>query len=314
MIRHEIGRELGLRGREVESLLSVKAQRMNGSEPVIRHRSQAGRSNRVPRAVAPPIDHDLTVIIPAFNEADRLPATLDKLTTYLLGWGIDYRVLVADDGSGDATSQCTVGRPHCSTIRLPQNRGKGCAVRTAMFHATGRVVAFTDADLPFDLSALRSGYQTITRGQCEVVFGTRHLAEAHHAPRRLSRRIASRVFRGVVQRLVPLPVPDTQCGLKLFSRHAALDIFSRATIDGFAFDTEIVALVRHLGLAFRQVAVVLVHEYSSSLSVTRSALPMLWDVLKLAFRLRFNSSWGVPQVVYQPSDETPLPQTRTRAA
>lgn len=261
-----------------------------------------------------PSDHDLTVIIPAFNEEQRLPQTLDQLTAYLSDWGVDYRVLVADDGSVDQTALVTARHdPRCSTIRLGRNGGKGRAVRTAMLQATGRVLAFTDADLPFDLAALRRGYETIAREDCEVVFGARNVAGAVHlARRRLTRRIATLVFHEVVHRLVPLPVTDTQCGLKLFARHAALEVFSRATIDGFAFDTEVVALVEHLGIEFQEIPVRLVNEYSSSLSLTRSALPMLGDVLRLALRQRFSPGWNGPQIIYESGDDS-VDQSRKAA-
>ena len=116
-----------------------------------------GRPAGSPLVVAP-ADHDLTVIIPAYNEEKRLPWTLAQLTAFLNDWGVDYRVLVADDGSTDRTAALTrdLG-PRCSTLRLAPQGGKGRAVRTAMLRATGRVLAFTDADLPFQLTALRAG-------------------------------------------------------------------------------------------------------------------------------------------------------------
>jgi len=289
---------------------------MSPSEHFSQRRPETGLAKAGPLLVVAPSDHDLTVIIPAFNEAERLPRTLDQLTAYLAAWGVDYRVLVADDGSTDATAMATeVHRPLCSTLRLARNAGKGGAVRTAVLQATGRVVAFTDADLPFDLAALRAGYEAIVRGECEVVLGARNLAgSANVVCRRLSRRIATIVFHELVQRLVPSPVADTQCGLKLFARHAGLEIFSRATIDGFAFDTEVVALAEHLGLAFRQIPVKLVNEYSSSLSVARSALPMLWDVLRLSLRLRFSPGWNESQIVYESGGDVFGEESRKRAA
>ena len=89
-----------------------------------------------------PADHDLTVIIPAYNEEKRLPWTLAQLTAFLDDWGVDYRVLVADDGSTDRTAALThkLG-PRCSTLRIMPQGGKGRAVRTAMLRATGRVLA-----------------------------------------------------------------------------------------------------------------------------------------------------------------------------
>lgn len=228
-------------------------------------------------------DHDLTVIIPAYNEERRLPASLAELRAYLDDWGLDYRVLVSDDGSQDRTA-VLAGRygTRFSAISLPRHGGKGMAVRTAMLQATGQVLAFSDADLPYDLSSLRQGYDSIRGGQCQVVFGSRALREsASSVPRRWWRRLASHVFRAIARRLVSEEVRDTQCGLKLFSRRAAQEIFSRAVIDGFAFDAEVVWLTQHLRLPFQQIAVRLVHEHESSLHTTRHAIPMFLEVLRV---------------------------------
>ena len=142
-------------------------------------------------------EHDLTVIIPAFNEESRLPWTLAELGRFLDASGIDYRVLVADDGSTDSTATLTDALgPRFATISLDRNRGKGAAVRTAMLQASGSVVAFTDADLPYELSALQAGYQQIRSGETEVVFGARDLEQStHSARRRFSRTVATWFFR-----------------------------------------------------------------------------------------------------------------------
>ena len=235
----------------------------------------------------------------------RLPWTLAHLASFLNDWGVDYRVLVADDGSTDRTASMTreLG-PRFSTLRIVPQGGKGRAVRTAMLQATGRVLAFTDADLPFRLTALQQGYEWIDRGQCRVVFGARDIAGAEHlAPRRLARRLATFAFRQIVSRLVSPDVTDTQCGLKLFERRAALEIFGRATIDGFAFDAEVVMLTHRLGLPLRRVAVSLVNEFSSTLSLRRNALPMLWDVLRLRLRERGGRGAPPPQFVFAAAED-----------
>jgi dolichyl-phosphate beta-glucosyltransferase len=260
----------------------------------------------MPPLVAPASDHDLTVIIPAYNEEKRLPWTLAQLTMFLGEWGVDYRLLVADDGSTDRTAALTrdLG-PRCSTLRVTPQGGKGRAVRTAMLHATGRVLCFTDADLPFRLTALQQGYEWIRRGPCQVVFGARDIDGSENlAPRRLGRRLATFTFREIVRRLVSREVTDTQCGLKLFDRNAALEIFSRATIDGFAFDAEVVWLTRRLGLPFRRVPVTLVNEFSSTLSLRRNALPMLWDVVRLRWRDGMGRAAPAPQIVFAAADST----------
>lgn len=231
-------------------------------------------------------DHELTVLIPAFNEEHRLPATLAALAQFLHGWGIDYRVIVMDDGSRDGTAKISQRYgPRFSTISLARQQGKGAAIRQGMLAATGKIVAFTDADLPYDLEALKTACDWVRNGECEVVFGARDLTESRHeARRRLSRIVASAVFREVVKRVVSREVTDTQCGLKIFSRSAALAIFSRTTIDGFAFDAEVVLLARRLQLSVRRVPVTLINEYSSTLSLSRHAGKMLRDVIRLGLR------------------------------
>jgi dolichyl-phosphate beta-glucosyltransferase len=261
-----------------------------------------------------PSDHDLTIIIPAFNEEKRLPWTLAQLGVFLSEWDVDYRVMVADDGSSDRTAGLThdLG-PRFSTLRLTPQGGKGRAVRTAMLRATGRVIAFTDADLPFKLKALQQGYDLIRHTECDVVFGARDIEGAKHlAPRRLSRRLATFVFREIVSRMVSREVTDTQCGLKLFSRRAALEIFGRCTVDGFAFDAEVVMLTHRLGLPFRRIPVTLVNEFSSTLSLRGNALPMLMDVMRVWLRDRTGQESPAPQFVF--ASETDSDDQQRKAA
>jgi dolichyl-phosphate beta-glucosyltransferase len=231
-------------------------------------------------------DHDLTLVIPGYNEEKRLPRTLSDVRAHLDHWGVDYRIIVADDGSRDGTAQVADGfGPRFSVISLPTNRGKGAAVRSGMLSATGHVVAFTDADLPYSLDSLREGYELIRAGDCEVAFGARDLVGSQqHVKRRTLRRAASAVFRQIVRLLISRDVTDTQAGLKLFSADACREIFSRTTIDGFAFDAEVVFLTRHLRFNYQRIPVDLINEESSSLSVWRHTLPMLNEVVQIRFR------------------------------
>lgn len=273
------------------------------------------------RASHSPIDHELTVIIPAYNEAQRLPQTLGGLSDYLGQWGVDYRVMVVDDGSSDGTSDLVAEwGSHFTVIRQP-NGGKGSAVRNGMLRATGRVVAFTDADLPYDLDALRHGYDQIDDQSVEVVFGARDLRESTTTvSRRLARRLAHEVFRQCMRVLVSREVGDTQCGLKIFSHRAAHEIFSRCVINGFAFDAEVVYLTHALGLSFSRISVTLVNEYATTISLTRHALPMLGDVLALRWRAltgRLNlHSPLLPEetMVVEPPVVEPLSARRRKAA
>lgn len=271
-----------------------------------------GNSRSSPNAVElPPIDHELTVLVPSYNEEQRLPSTLTGLAEFLDAWGVDYRVVVVDDCSRDQTAEVSgrFGR-RFSTLRLEQHAGKGAAVRRGMLAATGQIVAFTDADLPYDLTALQTGCHWIRRGDCQVVLGARDLIGAScHVRRKLSRIAASAAFRQLVRLTISKEVTDTQCGLKIFSRAAAADIFSRTTLDGFAFDAEVVLLCHRLHVPFRRIAVRLINEYSSTLSVSRHGWGMFCDLLRLAVRDHI-SGRTAPPVRMLPA---PLHETRKAA-
>ncbi|HTI51003.1 MAG TPA: glycosyltransferase [Planctomycetaceae bacterium] len=244
----------------------------------------------------PASDHELTVVVPAYNEEQRLPATLDGLADYLDRWGVDYRVVVVDDGSRDRTARLTDGRGFRFKTISQENRGKGAAVRNGMLQATGQVVAFTDADLPYDLDGVRTAYQSIRAGECSIVFGARDLRDsAVLAPRRLARTFATHVFRALMRVLVSRQITDTQCGLKVFSRRAALEVFTRTRIDGFAFDAEVVYLTHQLRLPYARMPVTLINEYASTISLSRHALPMLLDVVRVR-RRSWHGEYGLDGV------------------
>jgi len=238
-----------------------------------------------PRSEHRRVDHELTLIIPARNEEHRLLRTLTSVKQFLDQWGIDYRVVVIDNASRDNTGRMTDAFGDAfSTIAQPR-KGKGAAVRTGMLCATGAVVAFTDADLPYDLEALRQGYDWIRGGQCSVVFGARDIAESRLAvPRRGLRALASSVFREIARRRVSPDVTDTQCGFKMFSHVAARQVFSRVSVDGFAFDAEVIWLARALALRHARVPVRLINDTGSTVVLWRDAWPMFRDVLRIHWR------------------------------
>ncbi|MBS0210536.1 MAG: glycosyltransferase [Planctomycetes bacterium] len=263
-----------------------------------------------------PTDHELTLIIPAYNEEQRLRPTLETLTGFLDRQGIDYRVVVVDDGSSDGTAHVSDDfGPRCSTLRLPENQGKGAAVRQGLLAATGRIVGFTDADLPYDLNNLITAYRILDREECEVVFGARDLnGAAQLAPRKLTRRIATTVFSKIVATLISREVTDTQCGLKLFSRAAAYDIFSLASVNGFAFDVEVVFLTQHLRIPFKRIPVTLVNEYSTTLSLTRHSIPMLLDAVKVWGRHLCRPAIHRQSTIEKPAVTVPAETRQRRSA
>jgi len=233
---------------------------------------------------------DLSVVIPAYNEAARLPDALWRLAAWIaaLPWRIE--VVVVDDGSADGTAEGAAVHPcGCGVIRLRHNSGKGAAVRTGMLAARGRVVAFTDADLPYRMDALERAFATIDRGDADAVFGGRDLDGSSMAVRRAAHRtLASTAFRLTTRLLVSRQVRDTQCGLKAMRRDVGQLVFSKMQVDGFAFDVELFHLVERYRLTLTEVPVEVVNSERSTVHVARDA----WRLLRDLFRIRSRAGHG----------------------
>jgi len=228
----------------------------------------------------------LTVVLPAYNEAARLPQTLTLLSEWADSLPFEVEILVVDDGSDDATAKEAALHPvGCTVVRLNHNAGKGAAVRTGMLLARKDIVAFTDADLPYRLDALRRAHDMIANRKADIVYGSRDLPDSHAVVRReTSRRIASYIFRGITRVMVSGNISDTQCGLKVYSRSAARAVFCRVHTNGFAFDAEAILVARNLHLRSASMAITLINEAGSTVSLQRHAPTMLRDLLKARLR------------------------------
>ena len=195
----------------------------------------------------------LTLILPCFNEAERLPATLATYLAQLPTAPAAAEVLVVDDGSTDATAEiaraAAAGDARVRVLGCRPNHGKGYAVRTGILAATGELLAFTDADGAYGPGELERVVQALQTAP--VAIGTR----GPDSGTPLARQVASRAFNHALHLLSDLPFTDTQCGLRAFRRHAAHQLFSRARVNGFAFDVELLLLARRLGLPVAEVPV-----------------------------------------------------------
>jgi dolichyl-phosphate beta-glucosyltransferase len=226
---------------------------------------------------------ELSLILPCFNEADRLPATL---AAYLAHLPVDpgaVEVLVVDDGSTDATAEVAkavaVRDTRVRVLRSQPNHGKGFAVRTGMLAAAGNLLVFTDADGaygPADLERV-----VLALAAAPVAIGTR--GPDSGAP--LARQVASRAFNHALHLLSDLPFTDTQCGLKGFRRQAAHQLFGRARVNGFAFDVELLLLARGLGLPVAEVPVRAQHCSGSRVQVLADGRRMLGEVWSVRRKL-----------------------------
>ncbi len=227
----------------------------------------------------------LSIVIPAFNEAARLGRTLARLREYAAWTHAEHEVLVVDDGSTDDT-RAVVGEfsPGTLALRLltrPTNRGKGYSVREGMLASTGELILMCDADLSAPIEEIEKLLPAIGRGY-DIAIGSRDLPESRLTPPQpLPRRLAAALFRTLRRRMLLPDLRDTQCGFKLFTRRAALDVFAQATLDGWLFDCEVLALARQRGYRIAEVGIVWSDHPHSRVRPWReawTALPTLWAI------------------------------------
>ena len=234
----------------------------------------------------------LSIVIPAYNESARIPATLRKVIEYLRAQPEPWELVVVDDGSTDQTAACVeqFSRevPGVRLLRCETNRGKGAAVRTGMLAAQGEFVLFSDADLSAPMSELPQLLEPLRNGY-DVAFGSRalkrELIEIHQSP---FREAAGQFFNLVLRMITGLPFRDTQCGFKAFRREAAQRIFPQQTIEGFGFDPELLYIARKLDYRSIEVPVRWAHSEGTKVNPLRDGARMASDLL----RIRWNDIRG----------------------
>ena len=234
----------------------------------------------------------LSVVVPAFNEAQRLTDNLLTLLQYLRTYRPAAELIVVDDGSTDGTAgvaeEFFAQRPEVTArvLRFAQNRGKGHAVRAGLLAAQAPVALFSDADLSTPISELPKIVEPIEAGNYDIVLGSRALDRAligHRQPWR--REQGGKVFNAIVRLTTGLPFSDTQCGFKAFQMETVRPILERAQIDGFGFDVELLFLARRAGLRMLEVPVRWNHHEGSKVHIVRDSLRMFSEVMSLRRRV-----------------------------
>ncbi|MCU0693323.1 MAG: glycosyltransferase family 2 protein [Polyangiaceae bacterium] len=229
----------------------------------------------------------LSVVIPAFNEEARLEPTLRRVVQHLVQSGLDHEVIVVDDGSTDETAALTRRvAADCQVIRLielGENRGKGAAVRAGVLAARGREILFSDADMATPIEELAKLRAALAAGN-DIAIGSRAVRGADIRVRQhRARELMGRTFNLLVQILALRGIRDTQCGFKLFPQAVARDLFARATVDGFAFDVELLVLAKRR-YRVAEVPVAWSHVEESKVSPGADAARMLVDLVRLRLR------------------------------
>ena len=238
----------------------------------------------------------LSIVIPAFNEASRLPATLAAADVFLRSQDEDAEIWVVDDGSVDRTAEIAEAlarelRTPLHVLRCP-HRGKGAATAAGMLAAGGNYRFLCDADLAMPFAELPR-FLELARAGAGVVIGSREAPGARRENEPAHRHFMGRIFNALVRLLAVPGIQDTQCGYKLFRDEVAREVFSRVTIPGFAFDVEALYLARALGHEIRELPILWRHHPDSRVRALRHSVEMFgavlgirWRALRGAYRLK----------------------------
>ena len=231
---------------------------------------------------------DVSIILPAYNEAASIASTIRETGHYFQSRGLRYEIIVAADGD-DGTRELALetareGHP-VRVIGNSRRSGKGRGVREAMAMARGAIAGYLDADNKVPVEEFDKARPWFATG-FEVVIGSRAMRESQIERRQpLYRQLGGKAFGVVMHALVGLAgITDTQCGFKFFTRAAAASIFSRQQIDGYMFDVEILVLARNLGFRIQQVPVRWRDDGDSRLDLVRGNLRNAVDILRIRAR------------------------------
>lgn len=235
------------------------------------------------RRPPPPGRYRLSVVIPAYRESDRIEETVHRVREDLAAIGADggVEVVVVDDGSDDDTADRAEAAGADLVLRQHPNRGKGAAVRAGMLAASGRTVAFTDADLSYPPVQLLGFLDAIEAGWDVAVGSRQHEGTMTVVRAGRLREVGGRiinVFTGIV---LLGRYRDTQCGLKAMRSDVGRLVFSRTRIDGFAFDVEVFHLVERDRLTLTEVPVQVVNSSRSTVNVVRDASRLVRDLFRV---------------------------------
>ncbi|MFC1766884.1 glycosyltransferase [Planctomycetota bacterium] len=232
---------------------------------------------------------DLSIVIPVYNEADKIGQDITAAGDYLNEAGYAGEIIVIDDGSQDTTTEIvqTVHQAPSIPVQLiqhPQNQGKGSAIRSGVLAAQGDMILFADCGTCIPYTQAERGITLLRNGDCDIAIGSRHSQDSHIVKSHsLYRRCCSHLFRITLRLLLPelRYLDDTQCGFKVYNGPLARDLFQQIQINGFMFDIEVLALALSQGHKICQFPVTWTCDRDSRLSPTHSAGGIVSDLFKI---------------------------------
>lgn len=220
----------------------------------------------------------LSLIIPVYNFAEKIEENAKKMLEFLEKKIGDFELIFVDDGSTDETDRklSNIANGNIRVISLEQNQGKGAAIKAGVQESRGNYIIFTDADLPYDLGSITHFIKQLNNGY-EVILGSRRKSDHYDVFPSIVRRILSALFLRIANVFLIKKVTDTQCGIKGFSRSAALDLFARLQTNGFAFDVELIYCAQKGGYKIIELPVTFIGDSSTSINVWKASR-MLFDL------------------------------------
>jgi dolichyl-phosphate beta-glucosyltransferase len=227
-------------------------------------------------------------VIPAYNEEQRLPRTIELIERYLDGRGVNYELILVDDGSADGTRQvmdeAAARNPRVRLEALPSNCGKGRALAAGVAVARGDEVLVTDADLSTPIEELEKLEAALKAG-AGVAIGSRSVKGSRiEIQQPIYRVLMGKAFNLIVQIALLPGIWDTQCGFKLFRADVAQPVFAALTTDGFGYDPEVLFLAKRRGVRIAEVPVVWRNSAPTKVMAIRSSFDMFKHVVRVRFK------------------------------
>lgn len=250
---------------------------------------------------------ELTIIIPAYNEARRLPESIARLQTYLEKQPFLSEVIIVDDGSDDTTAAVVrswMGRWHALRLIITPHQGKGAAARAGALAAQGAWIYLADADFSVPVEEM-ARFLREPPARADLRIGSREATGAQRFGEPYFRHVMGRIFNLVVRALAVRGVSDTQCGFKLIRREVARDLFLHQTVPGWGFDVELLYIARARGYSIREIPVPWYYRSGSKVRPGRDTFSMLRDL----FAIRRNAARGkyqrrvIPHPAFAPESE-----------
>lgn len=232
----------------------------------------------------------ISVVIPMYNEEKIIKDTAQQIHRYMTEkFGDDFEVLFSNDGSLDNSAEAvrSLNLSGIKVVGYDKNRGKGCAVRTAMLEASGDFIMFTDADLAYGTEVVGKLYESYLNSEgADVIIGSRNIDNEGYSDYTFIRKIMSKTYIKIVCIFGGFKISDSQCGCKGFANAAAKKIFSNCEIDGFAFDLEALMLASKMKMKIAEVPVKIINHRESKVNIVKDTFKMLSDLRRIKKRVR----------------------------